>query len=39
MVLILPIHEHGVSYNFLSTDLLHPWLDLFLDISFFLKQS
>ena len=27
----------SVSYNFLSTGLLHPWLDLFLGILFFLK--
>ena len=42
IMLILPIHEHGicfhlfvfssVSKNFLSTSLLLPWLYLFLDV-------
>ena len=45
VMLIFSIHEHGmsfhlfvsssVSYNFLGTGLLHPWLDLFLGILLF----
>ena len=28
----------SVAYNFPSTDLLHPWLGLFLGILFFVKE-
>ena len=36
--LIIPSSISSVSYNFLSTDVLHPLLSLFLDILLFFKQ-